>query len=380
MSNTWRENIIQHSKTNREYSLRDLQSHFTTKEQADDFAQFVRQHSHRPLREFIQTANDWQAFVPPALLATISTYGIVDDLPANLITTSSESRDSVVKRFIWKSEPIEDYQQKEAFRETYIEGATNVITWRKPAAKISETREAAMDLPLNVMQQNIELTLNEFKAREWKHFMHELHNATSNQFDIKATLKNGEEWDVNWDQLFDNSYISGENQDPYVDEPLCTWTEIRNARKKMLRRERDAVRPTVAIINASTEANLADTLGVNNAAFLGGANTFFQTGSLPNIYGLTFVIVPDAFFGYFTNNITRKNATFTLTNEVFLVAPVGPTIIRHTREPLTTETWQVFDGQMSSMNIWERYEYSVFRHTNLMRIKKELPDSTGTLN
>jgi len=86
---------------------------------------------------------------------------------------------------------------------------------------------------------------------------------------------------------------------------------------------------------------------------------------------LTFVVVPDALHGYFTNDITRKNATFVPTNDVFLIATNnGPTIIRHTREPLTTETWRIQDGQKEAINIWERYEYSVYRHTNLMRIEK----------
>jgi hypothetical protein len=367
---SWKDAIINHAKTNREYSLRDLQTHFTTKEQIDEFATMLRQHSHKPLREFVQTANDWNAFVPPALLSTIAQFGLVDDLPVGLITNAPESRESVTKRFVWKSEPIEDYLEGESFGETYIEGATNVIRWRKPAAKLVETRESALDLPLSVMQTNAELTMNEFKAREWKHFTHELHKASSNAFDIRATLKNGEIFDTHWAQLFSNVYDGTHVDDPYDNGMLAGWEDIKNARSKMLRRERDAVRPTIAILNATSEAQLADTVGVNNAAFLGGANTFFQTGSLPNIYGLTFVVVPDALFGYFTNDTARKNSTFTLTNDVFLVATTGPTIIRHTREPLSTETWQIFDGQKQAMNIWERYEYSVFRHTNIMRIKK----------
>ena len=97
---------------------------------------------------------------------------------------------------------------------------------------------------------------------------------------------------------------------------------------------------------------------------------------MPNVYNLIFVVVPDALHGYFTNDMTRKNDTFVRTNDVFLVATGnGPTIMRHTREPLSTETWQIFDGQKHAMNIWERYEYSVFRHTNLMRIRKPLPEN-----
>mgnify|MGYP007059381988 FL=1 len=369
----WKENLIKQSKSGRDFSLRDLQSCFTSKADADEFAQMIRQNRHKPLREFIQTANDWQAFVPPALLSSIAMYGLVDELPTNLVTVVPESRDGVTKRFLWKSEGIEDYGEGEPFRETYIEGATSSIRWRKPGAKISETRESAMDLPLSVMQNNFELTANEFKVREWKHFTHELHNGTSNEFDARATLKNGEPFDLFWRDTFDNAFEPNDT-DPYGGEVLATWTDIKDARAKMLRRERDAARPTVCICNASTEANLADTLGVNNAAFLGGSDTFFRTGSLPNIYGLQFVIVPDAFHGYFSNNTLRKNTQFIQTNDVFLVAGNnGPTVMRHTREPLSTESWQIFDGQKSAMNIWERYEYSTYRHTNLMRIALPIP-------
>ena len=232
-----------------------------------------------------------------------------------------------------------------------------------------------MDLPLSVMQTNAELTTNEFKVREWKHFMHELHNATSNQFGTRATLKNGENWDMTWANTFDNTFL------PAAESTFATWTNIKDARSKMLRRERDAVRPTVCLCNASTEAELSDTLGVNNAAFLGGSDTFFKTGSLPNVYNLIFQIVPDAFFGFFLNDVTRKNNTFTLTNDVFLIATGnGPTIMRHTREPLSTETWRIYDGQKDAMNIWERYEYSVFRHTNLMRIKKPFDEYGASLD
>lgn len=364
----WKERIISHAKSNPDYSLRDLQQHLQTKDEVDEFASMVRQNKHKPLREFISTSNDWQSFVPPALLSTVSRFGLIEELPSGLITNVSESRESVTKRFVWKSEPIEDYLEGESFSETYMEGATSTIRWRKPGAKLSETRERAMDLPLSVMQMNAELTTNEFKAREWKHFMHELHNGTSNAFDTRATTKTGENFEVRWFELFDNAYT------PLSTTTFTSWSDIKNARSKMLRRERDAARPTVCICNASTEAELGDTLGVNNAAFLGGSDTFFKTGSLPNIYSLIFVVVPDAFFGYFTNDTLRKNNTFRLTNDVFLIATGnGPTIMRHTREPLSTEVWRIFDGQKDAMNIWERYEYSVFRHTNLMRIAKPVP-------
>lgn len=366
----WKDSILEHARSHRDYSLRDLQQHFTSQDDLTEFATMLRPHRHKALREFAQTANDWQAFVAPAMLSTIAQYGLVEELPSGLITSVPESRESVTKRFMWKSEPIEDYLEGEPFKETYIEGAANTIRWRKPAAKISETRETLMDLPLAVVQANVELTMNEFRVREWKHFTHELHNGTSNAFNTRAVLKNGEAFDVFWANLHDNSYDANTTGDG----DYATWSQIKSARSKMLRRERDAARPTVCVINASTEANLAETLGVNNAAFLGGADTFFRTGSLPNIYGLTFVVVPDALHGYFLNDVTRKNSTFTTTNDAFLIAGNnGPTIMRHTRVPLSTETWQVFDGQKSAMNIWERYEYSVYRHTNVMRIKKALP-------
>lgn len=370
-------NIIDHASRSRTYSLRDLQSHLPDKASVDDFAGMIRQHGHKPLRQFVQTANDWHAFVPPALLSTVAEYGLVDELPSGLITTVGEERESVTKRFVWKSEPIEDYSEGESFGETYFEGATSTIRWRKPGAKLVETREAALDLPLNVMQMNLQLTVNEFKAREWKHFTHELHKATSNAFDIRATLKNGETFDVRWRQLFDNCYAFTPDDDPYTDDSYAGWTDIRTARSNMLRRVRDAVRPTVCVINATTEAQLSDHVNVNNAAFLGNADTFFLRGTLPNVYQLTFVVVPDALHGYFSNDVTRKNATFTPTNDAFLIGTNnGPTVIRHTREPLSTETWRVYDGQKESMNVWERYEYSIFRHTNIMRIQKPLPNGS----
>lgn len=366
-TSNWKEALIQHAREGRDFSLRDLQTYFTSQTDVDEFARFVRQNRHKSVREFGQTANDWQAFVGPAILSPISRYGLVADLPDGLITEVPESRESVTKRFVWKSEPVEDYLEGQPFKETYIEGATSTIRWRKPGAKLAESREAAMDLPLAVMQMNAELTLNEFKAREWRHFMHELHNATSDAFPTRATNKAGESQDIRWATWFDNVYES-------VSGATATWTDIKSARSKMLRRERDAVRPTVCIVNASTEAELGDTLGVNNAAFLGSSDTFFKTGSLPNIYQLIFVVVPDAFHGYFTNDVTRKTDTFTLTNDAFLVATNnGPTIMRHTREPLSTESWRIYEGQKEAMNIWERYEYATFRHTNLMRIAKPLP-------
>ncbi len=368
--NNWKDRIKTHAQNNPQYSIRDLQQHLQSKTDVEEFATLIKQNKHKLLKEFSATSNDWQAFVPPALLSTVSRFGLVEELPSGLITPVSESRESVTKRFIWKSEPIEDYSEGEAFKETYIEGATSTIKWRKPGAKISETRERAMDLPLSVLQLNAELTTNEFKAREWKHFMHEMHNATSNAFDIRATLKNGETFDVRWNELFDNAFT------PEDTTTYANWSDIKNARSKMLRRERDAVRPTVCLLNASTEAELGDTLGVNNAAFWGGSETFFKTGSLPNVYNLIFIVVPDALFGYFTNDITRKNDTFVPTNDVFLIGTNnGPTIMRHTREPLSTEVWRIFEGQKDAMNIWERYEYSVFRHTNIMRVRKPLPEN-----
>jgi hypothetical protein len=45
-------------------------------------------------------------------------------------------------------------------------------------------------------------------------------------------------------------------------------------------------------------------------------------------------------------------------------------MMRHTREPLSTESWKIYDGQKEAMTIWERYEYALFRHTNVMRIIK----------
>jgi hypothetical protein len=360
-------NIVNHAKVNNTYSLRDLHSHLADKGALEQFAQMVRDNGHKPLKQFVQTSNDWQAMVAPALLSPVADYGLVPDLPSGLVTTVNEERESVTKRFVWKAEPVEDYLEGQPFAETYFEGATNVIRWRKPGAKLAQTREAAMDLPLNVMQMNVQLTVNEFKAREWKHFMHELHKATSNAFEIRATTKNGEELDVKWRELFDNAYTASADE-------YATWDDIKAARAAMLRRERDAVRPTVCIINATTEASLSDSVNVNNAMYLGNAESFFRTGSLPNIYQLTFVVVPDAYFGYFTNDVTRKNDTFVQTNDVFLIATNnGPTIIRHTREPLSTETWRIEDGQKEAINMWERYEYSVYRHTNVMRIEKPLP-------
>lgn len=376
----WTNAIIEHYRKSPTYSLRDFQNHFATKQDAEEFATVLRRNQDTPIKTFMQTANDWQAMVAPAVMATISQYGLVDSLPENLIMTVGEERDSVIKRFVWKSEPIEDYSEGESFNETYMEGATTVIRWRKPGAKILQTREAGLDLPLSVMQMNAQLTVNEFKAREWKHFTHELHNATSNAFDTRAQLKDGTTWDMRWRDTFDNAY-DGDTTDPYTDATYPTWRDIRTARAKMLRRERDAVRPTVCVINASTEAALSDSVNVNNAAFLGNADTFFRTGTLPNVYQLTFIVVPDAFMGYFTNNVTRKNATFRPTNDAFLIATDnGPTMLRHTRESLSTQTWQIYDGQKEAMNLWERYEYSVFRHTNIMRIAKELDGSAGPLN
>jgi hypothetical protein len=365
----WKEALKKHADSGRDFSLRDLQIYLADPNDLREFATFVRTNRHKQLKEFGQTSNDWQAFGVPAIMSAISRYGQLPDLPQGLVTEVSETTDSVQRRFVWKSEEeeeIQDYLQGEEFRETYIEGITDFIRWRKPGAKLTQTREAAMDLTFDAMATNAELTLNGFKAREHRHFSHELHKGTSNLFPAKATNKRGEEIVIKWRETFDNAFDA--SQDPYE---FSTWTNIKDGRAKMLRRERDAVRPNVCILNASTEAELGDTLGVNNAAFLGNTDTFFRTGSLPNIYQLTFYVIPDALHGYFTSDVTRKTNTFVLTNDIFLATTNnGPTMMRHTREPLSTESWKIYDGQKEAMTIWERYEYALFRHTNVMRIIK----------
>ncbi len=239
------------------------------------------------------------------------------------------------------------------------------VAWRKPAAMIAESYEAIADLPLDVVQANLRLTLQEFQVRDNKNLTHELHNATSNAFPNGAVDKDGIAINRGWRGQFDNAYESIDEYNPCN----ITWDDIREARAKMLRRERDAHRPTICVINASHEAYLADSMAVNNAAFLGAADTFFKNGSLPNIYGLQFVVIPDAHHGYFSNHHQRKNGQFIPSCDAFLIEPSG-FMFRHTREPITTETWRLFRQQKQAMSIWERYDYSVFNYAKVMRIQK----------
>ncbi len=367
--------VKQHAEKESSYTQRDFIEHFSDKQSLDGLKDFIRKNSHKTM-EFFHSSDDWQALVPPAFQATIAEYGSVDPLPDGLVTPQSEDRDHAVKRWVWKTEPIEDYLEGEAFKETYTEGATSVVRWRKPGAKIVETMEAARDLPLDVVQTNLRLTLNEFRAKEWKHFSHELHKGTSDKFDTRSTDKNGTPLNIQgWRDLFSNAY-DDENASA-VD--LATWADIKNARQQMLRRQRDAVRPNVLIVNASTEASLSEDERVVNAHILGGTDTFFRTGTLPNIYGLQVIVIPDGHFGYFENDITRQSDEFILSNDAFLLTTNnGPTILRHNREPLSTETWRIWDGQKQALNIWERYDFSMFRYTNIMRIIQSHTDLSGT--
>lgn len=372
----WREEVNQHFAKNRTYTQRDFLQHFADEEAEKELKLWIRQNRHKPMSTFSGTADDFRALVAPALQAEIAQYGLVDELPQNLITGVSEDRDHAVARWVWKSEGIEDYLEGEEFKETFIEGATAVKRWRKPAAKIVTSYEAIADIPLDIVTMNLNLTLNEFRVREWKHFTHELHKGTSNKFDTASTDKNGNPLNINgWRHLFDNAV---EPTDPSAEGTYASWDEIKVARAAMLRKERDAVMPNVVIMNASTEAELSDDSRVNLAQVFGGADTFFRTGQLPSIYRLEPVIIPDAHFGYFDNDVSRLNADFVLTNDVFLLTTNnGPTVIRYNREALSTETWRINARQQEAINLWERYNYGIFRYTNIMRLSKEHTNANG---
>lgn len=361
----WQDNLRKFHNENKIYRQTDFLEHFASESDEKEFRRWVASNKHKPMRTFSGVSNDWQAFVAPTFQLEAIQYGLVDDLPQGLITSVPCTSDHARNRFVWKSEGIEDYVEGEEFKETYIEGGTAIERFRKPAAKIVNTYEAIADIPLSVVTMNLGLTLNEFRAREWKHFTHELHKSTSNLFDNKATDKNGNPLAITgWRDIFGNA-IDG---DPTASADTL-WSDIKLARKAMLRRERDAVRPNVCVVNATTEATLSDSDKVNLAYALGDGGTYFRTGALPNIYGLQWVVVPDAQFGYFSNDITRKNSEFTLTNDIFLLATGnGPTILRYTREALSTETWHIYDGQKEALNVWERYNYGCYRYTNIMRI------------
>jgi len=377
----WKEEVVKHyNDNNRTYTQNDFIQHFADEDAGQALKTWIRKNKHKPMKEFAGgTSNEWAALVAPAFQAEVATYGIVSDLPDGLITNVSADRDHVKKRWVWKSEPIEDYVEGEEFKATYIEGATAIDKWRKPGAKIVNTYEAIKDTPLNIVTMNLNLTANEFKAREWRHFTHELHKSTSDAFPTNSTDKNGNPLVINgWRHLFDNA-ISCAN----MSTCLVDWSDIRDARRAMLRRQRDAVMPNVVIMNATVEAHLSDDDRVNLAHYFGGADTFFRTGTLPNIYGLTPVVIPDSWHGYFTNDVTRKNDEFVPTNDVFLLTTNnGPTMLRYTREPLSTETWRIYDGQQEAINIWERYNYGCFRYTNIERISccYELGNETVTLS
>lgn len=364
----WREAVVQHCRENKNYTQRDFVEHFSDPEAQEGLKQFIRMNSHKPMREFSGTSNDYQALVAPAFQSVIAEYGLIADLPDNLITVVPEDRESVTKRFVWKAEGIEDYLEGEPFKETYFEAGTNVVRWRKPGAKIVNTYEAIKDIPLDVVQINLRLTLNEFKAREWKHFLHELHKGTSNLFPMNATDKHGNSLQTGtnaidgWRAFYDNALGDALQE--------VTWADIKLGRKKMATRERDAVMPDTLIMNASTESDLSDDSRVNQANIYGSANTHFATGQMPRVYGIqNFIVVPDSYFGYFADDTARKSADFVPTNDVFLLTTQnGPTVMRHTREPLSTETWRIYDGQREALNLWERYDYGIFRYTNILRI------------
>lgn len=363
---TWQDNIRKHHAENKIYRQTDFLEHFADAKDEEDFKRWFRANKHKPMRTFSGVSNDWQAFIAPSFQLEAIQYGLVDDLPQGLITNVPCDGSHARQRFIWKAEGIEDYVEGEPFKEGFLEGGTAIERFRKPGAKIVNTYEAIKDIPLNVVTMNLGLTLNEFRAREWKHFTHELHKSTSNAFPTKATDKNGNplvdsKGDlIKWRSVFDNAY-DGVGTDK--------WADIKAARHKMLNRSRDAVRPNVCVMNATTEAELSDDDKVNLAHIFGGANTYFREGTLPSIYGLQFVVVPDAHFGYFTNDITRKNSEFVTTNDIILTSTNnGPTILRYSREPLTTETWRIYEGQKEALQVWERYNYGAFRFTNIMRI------------
>lgn len=366
MYDNLRAKLKAHSQRERTYSQQDFIENFSDSESQGALKDFLRRYSHKRM-EFFQSSDDWHSFVPPALQSTIAEYGGIDALPEGLITPQSESRDHAVKRFVWKATPIEDYQEGESFNESYIEGGTAIVRWRKPGASIVQSYEAASDLPLDVLQTTLRLTLNEMKVREWKNLTHELHKATSDNFDTRSTNKNGESLGITgWKDLFDNAY-------PDVGvEALgsIAWADVKNARQKMLRRQRDAVRPNILLINATTEATLSEDEKVVNAHIFGSPDTHFRTGTLPNVYGLQILVVSDANFGYFTDDLSRKNDEFNLSTDGFLITTNnGPTILRHNREPMSTETWNVFDRQQRKMSVWERYDFGTFRYTNIMRIR-----------
>lgn len=358
----WQDTLKKFHAENKIYRQSDFLEHFQSEADEKEFRRWYASNKHKPMRMFSGTSNDWQAFIAPSFQLEAIQYGLVDDLPTGLITNVPSEGDHARNRFVWKSEGIEDYVEGESFKETYIEGGTAIERWRKPGAKICNTYEAIKDIPLSVVTMNLSLTLNEFRAREWKHFTHELHKSTSNLFNNKATDKNGNPLEITgWRDLFDNAIDS--------DPANTKWQDIKAARTKMLRRVRDAVRPNVAIINATTEAELSDDDKVNLAYIFGDAGTYFRTGALPSIYGLQFVVVPDGLFGYFTNDVTRKNSEFVPTNDILLASTGnGPTILRYTREALSTETWRIYDGQKEAVNVWERYNYGCYRFTNIMRI------------
>lgn len=366
----FRDKMRAHFASNKLYRQSDLLEHLADPADEREFKRFAAIYKNKPMRFFSGVDNEWQAFVAPIIQMEAIQYGLVQDMPEGLITTVGEEGVNATIRFVWKSEGIEDYNEGEPFNETYLEGATAITKWRKPGAKICNTYEAVKDLPLSLITMNTGLTLNEFKAREWKHFTHELHKSTSNSFKPNATDKHGNKLDIpGWRTYFDNAYTS---------DQTTAWKDIKMARQKMVNRPRDAVRPNVCIINATTETTLSDDDKVNLAYMFGDAGTYWREGKMPSIYGLSFVVVPDAFFGYFTDDTSRKNNQFVTTNDIILTTTTnGPTIVRYNREPLTTEAWRIYEGQKEALNIWERYNYGAYRFTNLMRVTYPHKDLTG---
>ena len=378
MTAEWINQITEHQRKQGTYSLRDFEIHFSDDAARHGLADFRRKYGHKSI-EFLNTSGDFSGLIVPSIAATIAEYGEVQSVGQQIAQTISESRETVTKRFLWKNEGVEDYLEGQPFNETYFEGASHVIRWRKPGAKIAETYETIKDLPLDVVQANVRLTLPEFTVRDNQHFMHEMHKATSNVFDPQARDKHGnaltipnndgEQVNAHWRALFDNALDRNESDH----DTLLTWDDVAAGRAKMFRRARDAVLPRILVTNASNEQNLASSTSVNDAKFWGAEDTYFRKGELPPVYGLTFIIVPDAYFGYFTNDVTLNNDEFVTTNDAFLLTPEG-TVFRHTREPLSTEAWTVYDGQKQALNIWERYEYSTFKFTNVLRIVKSGPE------
>jgi hypothetical protein len=367
----WKEALKQHYATHHTYTTNDFVEHFASETDQKDLERWYASNSHKPMRTFSGVSNDWQAFIAPSFQLAAIQYGLVGDLPQGLITNVPSTGDHARNRFMWKNEGIEDYVEGEPFKETYMEGATTIERWRKPGAKIVNTYEAIADVPLDTVTMNLGLSLNEFRAREWKHFTHELHKSTSNAFATKAADKNGNPLNITgWRAVFENAY-DGVGTDK--------WADIKEGRQRMLRRSRDAVRPNVAILNATTEATLSESDKVNLAYIIGDGGTYWRTGALPNIYGLQFVVVPDALYGYFTNDVARKNNEFVKTDDICLLTTSnGPTIMRYTREPLTTETWRIQDGQKEALNVWERYNYGCYRFTNIMRVSYNHTNADGS--